>query len=166
MAQKVKRLPTMWETRFQSLGREDPLEKEMATHSSTLAWKSHGHRILVGYSPWGHKKSDTTKRLHFHFFFFFTLQKSIVVYILSIVIENIPKDRFPNVQQLTYGYNYRFPVKQGHSTYNLLLLPPTILLQRQEIIKEGIKQAHKDKKTKEIITTKFLKLKYRQKTVN
>ena len=35
----VKRLPTMWETRVQSLGWEDPLEKEMATHSSTLAWK-------------------------------------------------------------------------------------------------------------------------------
>ena len=39
MAQTVKRLPTMWETQVQSLGREDPLEKEMATHSSTLAWK-------------------------------------------------------------------------------------------------------------------------------
>ena len=35
----VKRLPGMWETRVRSLGREDPLEKEMATHSSTLAWK-------------------------------------------------------------------------------------------------------------------------------
>ena len=35
----VKRLPAMWETRVQSLGREDPLEKAMATHSSTLAWK-------------------------------------------------------------------------------------------------------------------------------
>ena len=35
----VKRLPAMQETRVQSLGREDPLEKEMATHSSTLAWK-------------------------------------------------------------------------------------------------------------------------------
>ena len=35
----VKPLPAMWETRVQSLGREDPLEKEMATHSSTLAWK-------------------------------------------------------------------------------------------------------------------------------
>ena len=33
-------LPTMWETRVQSLGREDPLEKEMSTHSSTLAWKN------------------------------------------------------------------------------------------------------------------------------
>ena len=39
MAQTVKRLPTMWEPWVRSLGREDPLEKEMATHSSTLAWK-------------------------------------------------------------------------------------------------------------------------------
>ena len=39
VAQMVKRLPTVWETRVQSLGREDPLEKAMATHSSTLAWK-------------------------------------------------------------------------------------------------------------------------------
>ena len=39
MAQVVKQLPTMLETWLQSLGRKDPLEKEMATHSSTLAWK-------------------------------------------------------------------------------------------------------------------------------
>ena len=39
-AQIVKRLPTMRETRVQSLGREDLLEKEMATHSSILAWKT------------------------------------------------------------------------------------------------------------------------------
>ena len=39
MAQTVKGVPTMWETWVQSLGWEDPLEKEMATHSSTLAWK-------------------------------------------------------------------------------------------------------------------------------
>ena len=39
MAQKVKRLPAMWETWVQSLAREDLLEKEMATHSSILAWK-------------------------------------------------------------------------------------------------------------------------------
>ena len=35
----VKRLPTMWETQVRSLAGEDPLEKAMATHSSTLAWK-------------------------------------------------------------------------------------------------------------------------------
>ena len=39
MAQMVKRLLAMRETRVRSLGWEDPLEKEMATHSSTLAWK-------------------------------------------------------------------------------------------------------------------------------
>ena len=39
MAQRVKRLPTVWETWVRSLGQEDPLEKEMATHSRTLAWK-------------------------------------------------------------------------------------------------------------------------------
>ena len=39
VAQMVKHLPTMRETRVRSLGWEDPLEKEMATHSSTLAWK-------------------------------------------------------------------------------------------------------------------------------
>ena len=39
MAQTVKRLLIMWETWVQSLGREDPLEKEMVTHSSILAWK-------------------------------------------------------------------------------------------------------------------------------
>ena len=38
-AQTVKRLSTMWETWVPSLGREDPLEKEMAVHSSTIAWK-------------------------------------------------------------------------------------------------------------------------------
>ena len=39
MAQTVKRLPVVWETWVRSLGQEDPLEKEMATHSSILAWK-------------------------------------------------------------------------------------------------------------------------------
>ena len=39
VAQRLKRLPGMWETRVRSLDREDPLEKEMATHSSILAWR-------------------------------------------------------------------------------------------------------------------------------
>ena len=41
----------MQETQVQSLGWEDPLEKEMATHSNILACKFHGQRSLVGYSP-------------------------------------------------------------------------------------------------------------------
>jgi len=48
----------MWETWVQFLGRKDPIEKEMPTHSSTLAGKSHGQRSTVGCSPLGHKESD------------------------------------------------------------------------------------------------------------
>ena len=66
----VKHLPTMWETRVQSLGQEDPLEKEMATHSSIQPGISHGRKSLVDYSPWGRKESDTTGRLSFFFSFF------------------------------------------------------------------------------------------------
>ena len=51
----------MQETQVRSLGWEDPLEQEMATHSSILAWKIPWMEELVGYSPWGHKESDTTK---------------------------------------------------------------------------------------------------------
>jgi len=56
-----KRLPTMWETWVRSLGREDPLEKEMATIPGLLPGKSHGLRSLVGYSPWSRKELDTTE---------------------------------------------------------------------------------------------------------
>ena len=65
--QRLKCLPAMRETRVRSLGWEDPLEKEMATHSSILAWRI-SWRSLVGYSPRGRKESDTTERLHFRIF--------------------------------------------------------------------------------------------------
>ena len=44
------------ETQVQSLGWEDPLEQEMATHSRILAWRTRGQRGLAGYSPWGQKR--------------------------------------------------------------------------------------------------------------
>jgi len=56
----VKNPPTNQEMRVQSLVQEDPLKKEMATHSRILAGKSHGKRSLAGYSPWGCKQSDMT----------------------------------------------------------------------------------------------------------
>ena len=43
------------------------LEKAMAPHSSTLAWKIPWTKSLAGCSPWGYEESDTTERLHFHF---------------------------------------------------------------------------------------------------
>ena len=51
-AQMVKNLPAMQKAWVQPLGWEDPLEKRMANHSSTLACKFHGQRSLVGYNPW------------------------------------------------------------------------------------------------------------------
>ena len=61
MAQMVKHLPVMQKTGVQSLGQEDLLEKEMATHSSILAWKIPWTEEPVGYSPWGRKESDTAE---------------------------------------------------------------------------------------------------------
>ena len=65
VVQRLKRLPTRWETWVRLLGQEDPLEKEMTTHSSILAWKISWTEEPVGCSPRGHKESDMTERLHF-----------------------------------------------------------------------------------------------------
>ena len=67
VAQRLKRLPAMRETWVRSLGREDSLEKEMATHSSILAWRIPWMEEPGGSSPWGHKESvDMNEQLHFH----------------------------------------------------------------------------------------------------
>ena len=63
IAQVVKNLPATQKIRVRSLGWEDPLEKEMATHCSILAWRMPWTGSLAGYSPWGHKELDTTERL-------------------------------------------------------------------------------------------------------
>ena len=55
----VKNLPVVQETKVQSLGWEDRLEKEMATHSTCLE-NPMDKRNLAGYSPWNCKESDTT----------------------------------------------------------------------------------------------------------
>ena len=67
MVQRLKYLPAMWETWVRSLGQEDPLEKEMATHSSTLAWRISWTEEHGGLQSTGCKESGTTERLHFHF---------------------------------------------------------------------------------------------------
>ena len=54
VVQLVKNLPAMWETQVRSLGWEDPLENETATHSSILAWRT-------PWTVWGRKESDTTE---------------------------------------------------------------------------------------------------------
>ena len=82
MAEKVKCLPAMQETQVRSLGQEDLLETEMATHSSTMPGKFHGQRIQVGYSPWRHKESDMTEQLHFTFALL-TTPKPLAVWITT-----------------------------------------------------------------------------------
>ena len=63
----VKHLPAMRETRVWSLGQEDPLEKQTATHSSTLAWKIPWTEEPGMSQSLGVEESDTTEQLHFHF---------------------------------------------------------------------------------------------------
>ena len=67
MAQAVKNPPAVRETRVQSLGQEDPLEKEMATHSSVLAREMPWTEEPGGLQSVGSRESDTTERCHFRF---------------------------------------------------------------------------------------------------
>ena len=60
VAQSVKNLPAMQETQVRSLGREDPLEKEMATRSSTLAWRIPWTEEPGGLQSMGSQELDTT----------------------------------------------------------------------------------------------------------
>ena len=57
----IKNPPVILESWVQPLGGEDPLEKEMATHSSILAWRIPWTGSMAGYSPWGHKDLDMTE---------------------------------------------------------------------------------------------------------
>ena len=60
IAQSIKSLLALQESQVRSLGWEDPLEKEMATLSSILAWEMTWTEELAGCSSWGHKESDMT----------------------------------------------------------------------------------------------------------
>ena len=61
VAQRLKHLRAVWETWVRFLGWEDPLEKEMATHSSILAWRILWMEELGGLQSMGHKESDKTE---------------------------------------------------------------------------------------------------------
>ena len=76
MVQRLKHLPATWETWVRSLGGEDPLEKEMATHSSILAWRIPWMEELGGRQFTGRKELDMTEQLHFHFLFYVEFKKN------------------------------------------------------------------------------------------
>ena len=69
VTQRLERLPPMWETRVRSLGWEDPLEKEMVTHSSIFLWRIPWMEEPGGLQSMGSQTVDTTEQLHFHFHF-------------------------------------------------------------------------------------------------
>ena len=71
-----KTLHAMWESQVQSLDQKDPLEKGMATLSSILAWRILCTEEPGGYSPWGHKESDTTEQVSLYYYFIFKLMYS------------------------------------------------------------------------------------------
>ena len=83
----------MLETQVPSLGREDPLEEGMATHSVILPGESQGQTSLAGYSPWDHKESDTTEA---------TLQTNeALCYLISLISSSgltIPESTYSGIQ--------------------------------------------------------------------
>ena len=83
----VKNPPAKWDTWVQPPGWEDLLQEGMATHSSTLAW-------IISWtedpdSPWGHKESDTTERLQFHFQCFIRKMRLLIKFLRSGVAVGI-----------------------------------------------------------------------------
>ena len=120
VAQTVKNLPAIQETQVWSLGREDPLEKGMAIHSSILAWRISWIEEPAGYSPWGCKESDTTEQLtHCAWNWVVRLNKDSVV----DVLHNL--------------FCCYFCYKPWKEVYTFLILMPCLLL-----ILVQIKQAH------------------------
>ena len=82
----VKRLSTMQETWVLSLGWEDPLKKEMAIHSSTIAWKIPWTEEPGRLQSMGLQRVSTTERLHFHFY---ALEKEMATH-SSVLAWRIP----------------------------------------------------------------------------
>ena len=135
MAQRVKRLPAMQETWVQSLGQEDPLEKEMATHSSTLAWKI----------PWTEKPGISKSRtrlshftsLHFtevHYRRYFSREWSEQIF-CDKTYQNKKKIEIALIHDKT-AWNCVFQSLENKAPSMALLYPKAVRWQRN-LIGEG-----------------------------
>ena len=96
----------MWEAWVQALSWENPMEKEMAAHSSILPEEFHGQRRLVGYSPWGHIESDKSEWL--------TLSLHFLV---AKTVKNPPAVQKTWVQSL----DWEDPLEEGMATHSSIL---------------------------------------------
>ena len=97
VAQMVKRLPAMRETQFDPWIRKIPWRRKWQPTPVFLPGKTHGQRSLAGYSPWGHKELDMTKRLPFFSFpLFVLLRQTSEIHKISInlyvVITPLPEE--------------------------------------------------------------------------
>ena len=117
----VKNPPAMLETWVWSLGREDPLEKEMATHPVFLPGRFHGQRNLEGYSPWGHKELDMIALLSTLFIF----TTGSLYLLISTYFTPLPSPSLwkPPICFLLLGMSFhfllffRFHIKWDHSVF-------------------------------------------------
>ena len=102
----LKRLPAMWETRVRSLGQKDPLEKEMETHSSTLAWKI----------PWTEEscrlQSMGSQRVRHDWvtsLLYFFNRCVVIHHVLKIITYSIVFNSFKLIEKMNFSYaSYRY----------------------------------------------------------
>ena len=125
VAQTVKSMPAMQEMEVWCLGWKEPLEEEMATHSSILVGKSHGQRSLAGYSLWSHN-SDTTEHM--------TVSRSMLQMALFHVLQlsNIPLYTHTHAHTHTHTHqdvSFLFSVQFSCSVMSDSLRPWTAALQ-------------------------------------
>ena len=123
MAQRLKRLPAIWETRFDPWVGKIPWRRKWQPTPVFLPGESHGGRSLVGYSPRGRKESDTTERLHFTsaIEWYYKSQRvvilecpfSLIFIIIIFTMTVIPLDTNKSHRHRKQMYGYQSGNKEG-----------------------------------------------------
>ena len=133
----------MEEKQVQSLSWEDPLEKEIPTHSSILIWKSYRQRSLACYSSWGHKELDMTRRLSNNKYFIVCIYHSFFIHssvnghlgcshVLAIVNNAAMNVGCMYLFELVFsGYIPRSGITESYGNYFYPIINPNITVNLQ-----------------------------------